>query len=51
MARPNKTLIRSLRLRLAVQKAEAATCTTEAAYRCVMESVADTERQLRDAQG
>jgi hypothetical protein len=47
--RPNALRIRSLRQRLAIQKDEAAECTTEAMYRCVMESVADTERQLAEA--
>lgn len=50
-ARPNKTLIRSLSLRLAAQKAELATCTTAAMTRCVAESIADTERQLAEARG
>jgi hypothetical protein len=47
--RPNKTLIRSLRLRLEVQTAELSTCTTAAMRRCVEESIADTWRQLWDA--
>jgi hypothetical protein len=47
----NKTLIRSLRLRLEAQLDELPTCTTEAARRCVLESIADTNRQLREALG
>lgn len=47
MTRPNKTLRRSLAQKIAILSQEARECTTEAAYRCVMESVADAQRQLR----
>jgi hypothetical protein len=47
--RPNKTLVNSLRLRLESQLNELPTCTTEAARKCVVESIDDTNRQLRDA--
>lgn len=50
-ARPNKTLCRSLASKISILSAEAAACTTDAAYRCVMESVADARRQLSDALG
>lgn len=45
--RPNRTSIRSLTLRLAAQRAELATCTTLAMARCVVESITDTQLQLR----
>lgn len=44
--RPNRTAIKSLRLRLAAQRAELTTCTTAAMTRCVYESILDTKRQL-----
>lgn len=47
--RPNKTLVNSLRLRLEAQLAELQTCSTAAMTKCVNESIADTNRQLRDA--
>lgn len=50
-ARPNKTLCRSLAQKIQILSAEAAECTTDAAYRCVMESVNDARRQLREALG
>lgn len=49
MTKPNKTLIKSLTLRLQAQQAELATCTTAAMTRCVAESIEDTKRQLREA--
>jgi hypothetical protein len=49
--RPNKLLCRALVAKIQILTAEAAECTTEAAYRCVMESVADARRQLSDALG
>jgi hypothetical protein len=49
--RPNKTLVNSLRLRLEAQLNELPTCTTDAARRCVVESIDDTNRQLREALG
>lgn len=51
MKRPNKTLTRSLMAKIEILSAEAAACTTDAAYRCVMESIADARRQLREALG
>lgn len=51
MSQPNRTLLRSLTLRLQAQTAELATCTTAAMTRCVAESIADTERQLAEARG
>lgn len=42
----NRTLLKSLTLRLQAQRAELATCTTAAMTRCVAESILDTERQL-----
>ena len=47
--RPNKTLVRSLRLRLEAHLNELPTCRTEAARKCVLESIDDTNRQLRVA--
>lgn len=49
--RPNRTRIRSLQLRLIAQLDELPTCRTEAARRCVLESIEDTNRQLREAKG
>lgn len=49
--RPNRYLLRSLTLRLTAQTEELAGCTTAAMARCVLESIADTERQLREAGG
>ncbi len=45
--RPNLSLRRSLTSKIAILSQEARECTTDAAYRCVMESVADAQRQLR----
>lgn len=50
-AKPNKTLVRSLLQKIQILSAEAAECTTQAAYRCVMESIEDARRQLREALG
>jgi len=47
--RPNRLLCRSLAAKIRILSEEAASCTTQAAYRCVMESVADARRQLSDA--
>ncbi len=49
--RPNKTLLKSLTLRLQAQQAEFKTCTTSAMKKCVAESIADTQRQLEEAVG
>jgi len=49
--RPNRLLVNSLRLRLEAQLAELPTCTTEAARKCVVGSIDDTNRQLREALG
>lgn len=45
--RPNRLLRRSLAQKIAILSQEARECTTDAAYRCVMESVADAQRQLK----
>lgn len=50
-AKPNKTLTRSLMQKIQILSAEAAECTNPVAYRCVMESVEDARRQLREALG
>ncbi|UOF77358.1 hypothetical protein [Caudoviricetes sp.] len=49
--RTNRHLRRSLMAKIEILSAEAAACTTEAAYRCVMQSVEDARRQLREALG
>jgi hypothetical protein len=51
MSKPNRYLCRALVAKIQILTAEAAACTTQAAYRCVMESVADARRQLSDALG
>jgi hypothetical protein len=49
--RPNRALCRALVAKIQILQAEAAECTTNAAYRCVMDSVADARRQLQEALG
>ena len=44
--RPNRLAAKSLRLRLTAQNEELTTCSTVAMARCVLEAIADTERQL-----
>jgi hypothetical protein len=48
---PNRLLCRSLFEKIRILSAEAAGCSNPVAYACVMESVADARRQLRDALG
>jgi len=47
--RPTKSLLKALELRLAVQRAELATCTTSAMKRCLWLAIADTQRQIAEA--
>lgn len=47
----NALALRTLNARLAAQRAELATCTTVAMFRCVEEAMADTRRQMRELRG
>ena len=46
--RSTKSALRTLSLRLDVQRAELATCTTSAMRRCVWLAIADTQRQIAE---
>jgi hypothetical protein len=45
--RPNRLLRRSLTQKIAILSAEAAACTCAASFKCVSESIADAQRQLK----
>jgi hypothetical protein len=46
--KPTAAALKTLRLRLAAQQEELATCDTAAKVRCVKQAIADTERQLTE---